>query len=262
MIDTHTHVDMPVYDIDRAEVIQRARDNGLAAFIAVGAHPESGRQTVELAQKYDFIFASVGIHPHDVKDISEREVDGVYKGLEDLARTPKVVAWGETGLDYYYEHSPRSVQRDHFRRQIQIARRLSLPLIIHSRDAGDDTIAILQEEKAGEIGGVFHCFSGDEDLARKVLDLGFYLSFSGVITFKNAGPLLPVVKDVPLDRILVETDCPYLTPTPFRGKRNEPAHVRYVVDKVAEVKGVPPEEIDRVTTQNAMDLFKGLKTTP
>ena len=259
MIDTHTHVDMPAYEADRDEVIQRAREAGIVSMIAVGAHPAESRRTVALSEQYEFIYASVGVHPHDVKDLGDSAAaDSFYKTLEDLARNPKVVAWGETGLDYYYEHSPRELQQEHLRKQIARAKGLRLPLIIHSRDAADDTIALLEEEKARDTGGVFHCFSGDADMARKVLDLGFFVSFSGVITFKNAGKLLEVVKTVPADRILVETDCPYLTPAPFRGKRNEPSYVRYVVDKIAEIRGTTPAEIAEITSANASRLF-GLK---
>ncbi|MBI5198307.1 MAG: TatD family hydrolase [Nitrospirae bacterium] len=246
---------MPVYDTDRDDVIHRAKAAGIVAMIAVGAHPEECLRTVGLAQDHDFIYASVGIHPHDVKEVGKEETDRLYQSLEELARSKKVIAWGETGLDYYYEHSPREIQKEHFRRQIAMAKRLHLPLIVHSRDAAEDTLSLLWEEKAGELGGVFHCFSGDMDMARQVLDLGFFISFSGVITFKNAGKLTDVVKTVPMDRILVETDCPYLTPTPYRGKRNEPSYVRYVVDKVAEVRGMTPADVAGITMANACRLF-------
>jgi TatD DNase family protein len=255
LIDTHTHVDMPVYDSDRSSVIERARETGLVALIAVGAHLSSSERTVALAREYDFVYAAVGVHPHDVKDIPESEREGVYRNMEQLAGDPKVVAWGETGLDYYYEHSPRDLQQEHFREQIRSARRLRLPLIIHSRDSREDTLNILKEEKARDVGGVFHCFSGDAGMADQVLDLGFHLSFSGMITFKNAGNITDVARRIPLDRLLIETDCPYLTPIPYRGKRNEPAYVRYVAEKLAEIKGISTEEIARATGENASRLF-------
>ncbi len=256
LIDTHTHVDMPVYDGDREAVIGRAREAGIGAMIAVGAHPGSSREAVALARRHDFVYAAVGIHPHDVKEVQGPEADAVYGELEELARDSKVVAWGETGLDYYYEHSARDLQQTHFRRQIRTARRLGLPLIVHSRNAEEDTLSILREEKAGEVGGVFHCFSGDAVLAEGALAMGFYLSFSGILTFKNAGALAEVAKTIPADRLLVETDCPYLTPNPYRGKRNEPAYVRYVVEKIAEVRGMTPEDAARVTAENARRLFR------
>jgi len=207
---------------------------------------------VALAERHPFISATVGVHPHEVKYIK----DGWYDELRALAKSKGVVAYGETGLDYHYDHSPREVQRARFREQVQLARELCLPIIIHTREAQEDTIAILKEEKAGALGGVFHCFSGDAWLAKDALDLGFYLSFSGVITFQNATMLRDIAKTVPLDRILVETDSPYLTPVPHRGKRNEPAYVRHVADKIAELHSLSPQEVEDATTQNTKRLFR------
>jgi len=207
---------------------------------------------VDLAGRLPSVYASVGVHPHEVKHIA----DDWYDELRRLAQHEKVVAYGEIGLDYHYNHSPPKLQRERFREQICLARDLALPIIIHTREAQEDTIAILREERAGEIGGVFHCFSGDAWLAKDALDLGFLLSFSGVITFQNASMLRDIVKTVPMDRILIETDCPYLTPVPYRGKRNEPAHVRFVSQKIAEIKAVPVERVEAETTRNAERLFK------
>ena len=196
------------------------------------------------------------MHPHEVKHIS----DGWYDELRRLARHQKVVAYGEIGLDYHYNHSAPKEQRERFREQIQLARELSLPVIIHTREAQEDTINILREEKASEVGGVFHCFSGDAWLAKDALDLGFYLSFSGILTFNNATMLREIAKQTPLDRVLIETDCPYLTPVPHRGKRNEPAFVSQVARQLAELHpDLSLEQIEKVTTEIAKRLFTKLR---
>src|SRR2546428_10246231 len=252
LIDSHCHIDDPRFDADREAMIQRARDAGISHFVTIGCDLETSRAAVALAEGHPFISATVGVHPHEVKHIKE----GWYAELRALAKSERVVAYGEIGLDYHYDHSPREVQRQRFREQVQLARELGLPIVIHTREAQEDTIAILQEEKACELGGVFHCFSGDAWLAKDALDLGFYLSFSGVITFQNAVMLRDIVKTVPLDRILVETDSPYLTPAPHRGKRNEPTYVRHVAEKIAELHGLSPQEVEEVTTQNTKRLFR------
>ncbi|MBI3603436.1 MAG: TatD family hydrolase [Nitrospirae bacterium] len=254
LIDSHAHLDDARYNEDREAVIARARQAGVDTFVTIGCDLATSRAAVELATRYPFVYASVGVHPHEVKQIG----DDWYDELRRLAARPKVIAYGEIGLDYHYNYSPPKLQRDRFREQIGLARELGLPIIIHTRDAQEDTIAILKEEKAQELGGVFHCFSGDARLATAALDLGFFLSFSGVITFQNATTLRDIVKTAPMDRILVETDCPYLTPVPHRGKRNEPAYVCQVVEKIAEIKGttVTVEEIGQVTSENARRLFR------
>jgi TatD DNase family protein len=211
---------------------------------------------VTLADRHPHIYASVGVHPHEVKHIS----DGWYDELRRLAGHEKVVAFGEIGLDYHYNHSPPKEQRERFREQIQLARELRLPVVIHTRDAQDDTISILKEEQACEVGGVFHCFSGDAWLAKEALDLGFYLSFSGILTFQNASALRDIAKHAPLDRVLIETDCPYLTPVPHRGKRNEPAFVSHVAKQLAELHPeLSLEQIERATTENARQLFTSVR---
>jgi TatD DNase family protein len=252
LIDTHAHLDDARYDADRDAMIARAREAGVQTFVTVGCDLATSDAAVALADRHPFIYATIGVHPHEVKSIG----DEWYDELRRLARHPKVVAYGEIGLDYHYNHSPPDVQRTRFREQVGLARELERPIVVHTREAQDDTIAILKEEKAGDVGGVFHCFSGDAWLARDALDLGFYLSFSGVITFQNATMLRDIVKTVPLDRILVETDCPYLTPVPHRGTRNEPAYVAFVAQKVAELKGLTPEEAAEQTTRNAKRLFR------
>lgn len=256
LIDSHAHLDDARYDGDREAVIARAQQAGVDTFITIGCDLATSHAAVELADRYPFVYASVGVHPHEVKHIG----DDWYDELRRLAKQPKVVAYGEIGLDYHYNYSPPKLQRDRFREQVSLARELALPIVIHTREAQEDTIAILKEERAQEAGGVFHCFSGDAWLAKDALDLGFFLSFSGVITFQNATMLRDIVKTVPMDRLLIETDCPYLTPVPHRGKRNEPAYVRQVAEKIAEIKGgttpVTVEDIGRITSQNARRLFK------
>lgn len=256
LIDSHAHLDDARYDGDREAVIARAQQAGVDTFITIGCDLATSHAAVELADRYPFVYASVGVHPHEVKHIG----DDWYDELRRLAKQPKVVAYGEIGLDYHYNYSPPKLQRDRFREQVSLARELGLPIVIHTREAQEDTIAILKEERAQEAGGVFHCFSGDAWLAKDALDLGFFLSFSGVITFQNAAMLRDIVKTVPMDRLLIETDCPYLTPVPHRGKRNEPAYVRQVAEKIAEIKGgmtpVTVEDIGRITSQNARRLFK------
>jgi TatD DNase family protein len=252
LIDTHTHLDDARYNDDRDTMIARAQDAGVSAFITIGCDLATSRSAVELAGRHPFVYASVGVHPHEVKQIA----DDWYDELRRLAQHDKVVAYGEVGLDYHYNHSPPTLQRERFREQVCLARELNLPIVIHTREAQEDTMAILKEERAVDIGGVFHCFSGDAWLAKEALELGFFLSFSGVITFQNATMLRDIVKTVPLDRILIETDCPYLTPVPHRGKRNEPAHVLFVAEKIAELKAVSVEEIENMTTRNARRIFK------
>ena len=252
LIDTHAHLDDARFDGDRDAMIARAREAGVEHFVTIGCDLTTSRAAVELADRYPFIYATVGVHPHEAKQIG----DSWYDDLRRLAQHKKVVAYGEIGLDYHYNHSPPKLQRERFREQITLARELRLPIVVHTREAQDDTIAILKEENAADVGGVFHCFSSDARLAKNALDLGFLLSFSGVITFQNATMLRDIVKTVPMDRILVETDSPYLTPAPHRGKRNEPAHVRLVAEKIAAIQGMTADQIAELTSQNARRVFK------
>jgi len=253
LIDSHVHLDDLRYDTDRENVLQRAEAAGVEAMITIGCDLATSRAAVALADAHPQVFATIGVHPHEAKEIK----DGWYEAFRSLARQPKVVAYGEIGLDYHYDHSPREVQRERFREQIYLARELNLPLIIHTREAQDDTVTILREEGAGDVGGVFHCFSGDAWLAKGALDMGFYLSFSGVLTFKNATMLRDIAKTVPLDRLMVETDCPYLTSVPYRGKRNEPAYVQYVAKTLADVRGNGSlESLARATVDNTKRLFR------
>jgi TatD DNase family protein len=255
-VDSHCHIAGPEYDADREEVIARARDAGVTTILNVGTgDPHSGvfERAVALAEQHRGVYCAIGVHPHDAKlfDVAAE------RRLIDLAKqSSRVVAWGEIGLDYHYDHSPRDVQRDVFRRQIAIARELNLPVVIHSREADEDTIAILREALAGYgRAGVMHCFGGSLQMAEQAIELGFFISFAGNLTFKKADDLRAIAQKLPLERLLVETDCPYLTPVPFRGKRNEPARVVETAKFLAELKDVALEEVGRVTTENFATLF-------
>lgn len=251
LIDTHAHLSLPQFDKDRTEVIKRARDAGIKHIITVGTDSDDCRKAVALAQEHDFISAAVGIHPHDAKTINAE----TYSLLRELAADNNVVAIGEIGLDFYRNLSSQEIQVQHFREQLWLAREVSLPVIIHDREAHQKVLQILQEEKAATVGGVIHCFSGDWEMAKACLDMGFYISIPGTITYKKSEEYHKLVRDLPLDRMLVETDCPFLAPHPFRGKRNEPAYVQYVAKAVAWIKGLGCEAFAEITTQNAQKLF-------
>jgi TatD DNase family protein len=254
LIDSHAHIQGSEYASDVEAVVKRAQLAGVEKIIVVGGAGElsSNQAAVMLAESYPGLYATVGMHPHDAKDVGEEEIEK----LKQLTAKPKVVAVGETGLDFYYNHSPHEVQRKIFARFIQMAYETGLPLVVHERDAFNDTAELLRNEGGGQVRGVVHCFTGDYQAAQKYLDLGFYLSFTGIITFKNAEPLREVVRAVPLERMFVETDSPYLTPVPHRGKRNEPAYVHFIAETIAKVKGLSFEEVARVTTHNVRALFR------
>lgn len=248
LIDTHTHLDSPKFDNDRDEVISRARQAGIDTIVNIGFNRETIPTTMALAEKYDFIYAVVGWHPTDALDMKLEE-DLAW--IERLCGHPKVVAIGEIGLDYYWDTSPKEIQQTVFREQIRLARRLNKPIVIHNRDAHEDIVRLLKEEKASEVGGIMHCFSGSWETAKQCLDLNFHISFGGPVTFKNARVPKEVLEHVPLDRILLETDAPYLTPHPHRGQRNESAYVRLIAETAAEIKGLTLEEIAKITSDNA-----------
>lgn len=252
LFDTHAHLNVEAFDEDREEVIQRARAQGVSRIVNIGFNRETIPSSMALAEKYDFIYSAVGWHPQDAIDMKE----GDLEWIESLCAHPKVVAIGEIGLDYYWDTSPKDVQQRVFREQIRLARRLKLPIIIHNRDAHQDVVTILKEEKAAEVGGIMHCFSGSWEIAKACLDMNFYISFGGPVTFKNARQPKEVLAKVPLDRLLIETDCPYLTPHPYRGKRNESSYVRYVAEVAAEIKGMTCEELSKITSENAVSLFQ------
>jgi TatD DNase family protein len=254
LIDSHAHIQGKEYIGEAEAVISRARAAGVETIVAVGGAGDmsSNAAAVALAARFDNVYATVGMHPHDAKDVGAEEM----QALTELAASPKVVAIGETGLDYYYNHSPHEVQRRVFSQFIHMARDTGLPIVVHERDAAQEAADLLRSEGAGRLHGVIHCFTGNYEAARVYLDLGFYLSFTGIITFKNAEPLRDVVRQVPLERMFVETDSPFLTPVPHRGKRNEPAYVRFVAETIANVKKLDFEEVARVTTENVKNLFR------
>lgn len=251
LFDTHAHLDSDQYAEDRDEMIRRAEAEGVSYIVNIGFNRETIPTTLKLAETYDCIYAAIGWHPQDAVDMRE----GDLEWIESLCSHPKVVAIGEIGLDYYRDTSFKEVQQDVFRRQIALARKLKLPIVIHNREAHRDVVNILREEGAAEVGGIMHCFSGSWETAKLCLDMNFYISFGGPITFKNARQPKEVLAKVPLDRLLIETDCPYLTPHPYRGKRNESAFVRLVAEAAAEIKGLTFEEIAIITTENAKKCF-------
>ena len=251
LVDSHAHLDGGQFSADLEATIARATQNGISHILTVGCDLSSSAASVALAQKYTNIFAAVGVHPHDATEINTEAL----AILKELLGVPKVVALGEIGLDFFRDRSPREVQRQAFRLQIKLAKQVGKPIIVHDRDAHDEVLQILQEEKAAEIGGVLHCFSGDLAMARKCLQLGFYLSFPGTITYPKNDTTRDIVKAIPIDRMLVETDCPYLAPQPYRGKRNEPAYVRHTAEMIAEIKGLTITDVARVTSRNCFDLF-------
>ena len=253
LIDSHAHIQGPEFAADIQEVIRNARESGVEKVIVVGGVGDlsSNDSALKLAETPPSLFATVGMHPHDAKDLKEED----FERLKLLTENPKVVAVGETGLDFYYDHSPRQIQKEIFSRFIQMARETGLPIVVHDREAHKEIAELLRDEGKKEIQGVIHCFTGDYTAAKEFLDLGFYISFSGIITFKNADALRDVVRRLPLDRVLVETDSPYLTPIPYRGKRNEPAFVRLVAETMAKVRSIPLEEITQATSDNTGRLF-------
>lgn len=248
MIDSHCHLEMLEREID--SVLERAKKEGVDTIITISSDRESIEESVKLAEKYDSVYATVGLHPHDSKDFDSKIAHRIF----ELSKHPKVVAIGETGLDYHYDHSPREIQREVFAEHLALAKETGLPVIVHSREAFEDTFRILKESQVQR--GVMHCFSGTVEWAKRFIDLGFMISISGVVTFKNANKIKEVAKFVPDDYLIIETDAPYLTPEPMRGRKNEPAYLRYVAKTLAELRGVTLEDIDRITTINTWRLFK------
>jgi len=258
LIDSHCHIDGEQFDEDRDEVVRRARDAGIMAMLNIGTgcpRSDDFRKAVAVAERYENVYAAVGVHPHDAKLYD----DAAENHLIDLVKSSKkVIAWGEIGLDFYYDHSPREVQTDVFRRQIRKAQELGLPIIIHSRDANDETMEILMDECSAKDfrGGIMHCFGGTPQMAESLIDIGFLISFAGTVTFKNADYLRDAARIVPLDKLLIETDCPFLTPVPFRGKRNEPAFVVHTALYLAEFYGVELKKLAAQTTRNFLEFFQ------
>ncbi|SDF22213.1 TatD family hydrolase [Sporomusa acidovorans] len=250
LFDSHAHIDDNRFDADRAAVITRAREAGLVGIVNAGACMESSARSIALAAEHAFIYAAVGVHPHDAEGTREED----YEKLASWTTKPKVVAIGEIGLDYYYDLSPREIQQQVFIRQLDVARQCNKPVIIHDRDAHGDLLTIIKKEARG-LTGVLHCYSGSWEMAKEILKLGFYISFAGPITYAKDGKLKEVAANVPLERLLVETDCPYLTPKPYRGRRNEPAHVKFTAEEVASVRGMDFAVLAEAATANTKRLF-------
>lgn len=251
LFDTHVHVNAEQFNEDLEEVIERAKEAGVNHMVVVGFDRPTIKRAMELVEAYDFMYAAVGWHPVDAIDMTEDDL----QWIEELSSHPKVVAIGEMGLDYHWDKSPKDVQKEVFRKQIQLAKKVGLPIIIHNREATADIVNILKEEEASSVGGIMHCFSGSAETALECIEMNFYISLGGPVTFKNAKKPKEVAAAVPLDRLLVETDCPYLAPHPFRGKRNEPSYVKLVAEQIAEIKELTIEEVSKATTENAKKLF-------
>ncbi len=251
LIDSHAHLEMKDFDRDRARVIERAQEAGIAHIITVATTLPDARKALAIAEKFEPVYLAVGIHPHEVKDIGKKD----YDELRALAKEKKVVGFGEIGLDFYRNYSPRDVQISRFRELLRLGKDLGLPIIIHDRDAHEETLKIITEETNGHWKGVWHCFSGDVVLAREIVKLGFFLSIPGTVTFPKSTTQQEVVQRIPLEKMLLETDCPYLAPEPYRGKRNEPAYIRRTAEKIASLKKLSFDDVARITTINAKKLF-------
>ena len=251
-IDTHVHLNAEQYNEDLQDVINRALEVGVNQMVVIGFDQKTIKRAIELAEEYDFIYAVVGWHPVDAIDCTDEDL----QWIEELASHPKVVAIGETGLDYHWDKSPKEIQQQVFRKQIQLAQRVNLPLVIHNRDATEDVVRILQEEQAEKTGGVMHCFGGSVETAKTCIDMNFMISLGGPVTFKNAKKPKEVATEIPLEWLMIETDAPYLAPHPHRGKRNEPGLVPLVAEEIARLKGVSIEEVAQATTENAKRFYK------
>ena len=251
LIDSHSHLEMPAFKGDLEQVIQRAKISGVEYIFTVGTEKKDWNRALEIAHCHSAVHAILGVHPHNAREINEE----TYPTLRKLCADDKVRAYGEIGLDFCRNLSPRDVQLKRFREQIQFAKELGLPIVVHDREAHQETLEILKSEKAEEYGGIIHCFSGDYEMARECIEMGFFISIPGSITFKSAERFQEVVRQIPLESLLIETDAPFLAPVPFRGKRNEPSYVRYTAQKVAEIKKVSLEKVAEVTTENALRVY-------
>ena len=252
LIDTHCHLDMDAYSADLDLVLHRAAHAGVGTIVTIGIDAASSKQAVRLAERYAQVYAAVGIHPHDAANATEED----FRTMTELATHKEVVGYGEIGLDYAKNYSPKTIQQQIFSRQLQLARELNLPVIIHDREAHKDTLCLLKEHAPYPAGGIMHCFSGDMSFAEKIMELGFLISIPGIVTFKNAHSLHEVAATLPLESMLIETDGPFLTPAPYRGKRNEPGYIIHTARKIADLAGVTLQEVAAATTANAQSIFK------
>lgn len=252
IFDTHVHYDDKAFDEDREMLLESLKDHGIEAVVNIGASITTTRNTLELMEKYPFVYGAVGVHPSDTGDLDERQM----QWLKEVSSRPKVVAIGEIGLDYYWDEPDREIQKHWFIRQLELARDVKLPVVIHSRDAAKDTLDIMKAQKAQEIGGVIHCFSYGVEMAREYLDMGFFLGIGGVLTFQNAKKLKEVVAYMPMEQLVLETDCPYLSPAPNRGKRNSSLNLPYVVEAISRIKEIPVEQVIEITNRNAKRMYR------
>ena len=252
IFDTHAHYDDEAFDEDRDRVLMGLKEAGVGTVLNVGASMASSESTLALTEQYPFVYGSAGVHPSETAELDEEK----FQRLCEILKNPKILAVGEIGLDYYWEEPEHEIQKKWFLRQLELARQMQLPVIIHSRDAAKDTLDMMKEARAGEIGGVIHCFSYGTEMAREYLNMGFFLGIGGVLTFKNAKKLKEVAAYAPIEQIVLETDCPYMAPTPHRGTRNTSANLPYVVNALAEIKGILPEQVIEITEQNARRLYR------
>ena len=250
LFDTHAHMNDPAFDEDRQQVLLGLKEKGVELVMNVGCCLESSKDCIAMAEEYPFVYASVGSHPDSADEVNEQVLDA----YRQMAQHPKVLAIGEIGLDYYYETIPRQTQIQAFRLQMELARELKLPVIVHERNAHDDGMKVVKEFK--DVTGVFHCYSGSAEMARQLVDMGWYIGFTGVLTFKNARKAVETAQRIPLDRVVLETDCPFMAPEPFRGKRNDPGYLYRMAERLAEIRDLPVEQIWEVTTANARKLYR------
>jgi TatD DNase family protein len=252
IFDTHAHYDDEQFDQDRDALLASLQEQGIEAVVNIGADLASTKNSLALAERYPFVYAAAGVHPDNTKELNEEN----FAWLREAAQTPKVVAVGEIGLDYYWDETPRDVQKHWFEAQMELARQINKPIVVHSREAARDTLEVMKASRAEEIGGVIHCFSYSVEMARAYLNMGYYLGIGGVLTFNNAKKLKEVAAYAPMDRLVLETDCPYLAPVPFRGKRNSSLNLPLVVEELARIKGLSAEEVKRVTNENAKKMYR------
>lgn len=254
IIDTHAHYDDEQFDEDRTKLLEELKEEGVIGIVNCASSYESIDKTIDIVNKYDYIYGALGIHPENADEFSENVLEEIRT---KIVNNKKIIAIGEIGLDYYWDENPsRGIQQNALNRQMELARELSLPVIIHDRDAHEDTLEII--EKFPEVIGIIHCFSGSVEFARECIKRGYYIGIGGVSTFKNSKKLKRVIEDIPVDRILVETDCPYMSPEPFRGKRNKSSYIKYVIDKIAEIKNIEVQELNRIINNNSRNIFNGL----
>lgn len=257
IFETHAHYDDHKFDEDREAVLQKVIQSGVSPIINVGASIDSTKATIELAKSHDYIYAAVGVHPSDIEGLDEES----FMWLRAQTSYEKTVAIGEIGLDYYWDKEPevQKAQRYWFGRQLELAREVELPVIIHSRDAAEDTVKVMKEHNAQELSGVIHCYSYSKEMAKEFVKMGYFIGVGGVVTFKNAKKLVETVQEIPIESILLETDCPYMAPEPNRGTRNDSSNIPFIIEKIAEIKGISKEDVERITEENAYRLFTKVK---